>query len=310
MTLDNLIERFRFLSIWLGIIQSKLDFDDWRSSPQFATPRGLGRVALLACLLGILWGINGTFVVMLSLNHNFPPAEGTIRSIPAVLLSEERISMLWRWFFYGWAMCTFHLMEFFTTAVYNPTVTSANSYLVNHSKAYTAAFLIAAAEFWIKFLFFPSFNSAFLGGIAILIVLISQAIRSAAMITCGESFNHLIQTSKKDNHILITHGIYRYLRHPSYVGFYYWSVGTQLVLGNHITAVLFGAASWMFFRRRIPYEEESLLQHFPKSYPLYAQSTIVGIPFVSSHGWKELVLEESMPEEDEQQTKDENDKNK
>jgi len=111
-------------------------------------------------------------------------------------------------------------------------------------------------------------------------VLISQTIRSLAMITCGESFNHLIQTSKKDNHILIKHGIYQYLRHPSYVGFYYWSVGGQMVLNSPVSGLVFGAASYMFFRRRIPYEEDSLLQHFPDEYAAYARRTWVGIPFL------------------------------
>ena len=52
-------------------------------------------------------------------------------------------------------------------------------------------------------------------------VVIGQFIRSLAMVTCGESFNHLIQTERKDNHVLVTHGIYKYLRHPRYVN---WSI--------------------------------------------------------------------------------------
>ena len=34
-----------------------------------------------------------------------------------------------------------------------------------------------------------------------------QVCRSWAMMTCGESFNHYIQRDKKDNHVLITHGM-------------------------------------------------------------------------------------------------------
>jgi protein-S-isoprenylcysteine O-methyltransferase Ste14 len=39
-------------------------------------------------------------------------------------------------------------------------------------------------------------------------VIVAQAIRVVAIATCGESFNHLIQTSKRENHVLITHGMY------------------------------------------------------------------------------------------------------
>jgi protein-S-isoprenylcysteine O-methyltransferase len=178
-------------------------------------------------------------------------------------------------------MSSFHLLEFFTTAVYNPSVTSSESYLVNHSKAYTAAFIIAFLEFWIRFFFFPSASTAvFLFGV--ILVIAAQTIRTWAMITCGESFNHLIQTLRKENHVLVTHGVYKYLRHPSYVGFYYWSIATQLVLNNWFSTWLFAIASLVFFRRRIPYEEESLLEHFPDEYEAYAKTTIVGIPFIPS----------------------------
>ena len=82
--------------------------------------------------------------------------------------------------------------------------------------------------------------------------------------------------------MLITRGIYRWLRHPSYVGFFYWSIGMQLILNNYLSAALSAAASCAFFRRRIPYEEGSLLSLFPDDYPAYARRTYIGIPFVST----------------------------
>lgn len=205
-----------------------------------------------------------------------------ILSIPEGWLGEDRIQLLWQWSYYVMSMCTFHLSEFFTTALYNPTVTTADSFLVNHSATYTAAAIFSWSEFCIRFVFFPTLNSSMLSLLGVLVIAISQTIRSLAMITCAESFNHLIQRSKKENHVLITHGIYNYFRHPSYFGFFYWSVGTQLALGNCVSTSLFALASCMFFRRRIPYEEESLLHLFPDEYPSYAKRTWVGIPFVPS----------------------------
>ena len=79
----------------------------------------------------------------------------------------------------------------------------------------------------------------------------------------------------------MTHGIYHVFRHPSYVGFYYWAVGTQLVLCNPISTVLYGIAAWTFFRYRIAYEEETLRKLFPDGvYESYAARTYIGIPFV------------------------------
>ena len=90
----------------------------------------------------------------------------------------------------------------------------------------------------------------------------------------------------KTEHALVTHGVYRLLRHPSYFGWFWWSVATQLVLGNPVCLVGYTLASWDFFRTRIPYEEQTLVSIFPDEYPGYRRRTFIGIPFIwgaSSH---------------------------
>ena len=169
------------------------------------------------------------------------------------------------------------------TAFYNPTQATADSFIVNHSTGYTAAALTSWTEFAIRFVFFPTYNLPVVSYLGLLTVVLAQIIRSLAMATAGESFNHLIQNVKKENHVLITHGIYSVFRHPSYVGFFYWSIGTQLLLGNPLHAVLFAAVSWTFFQRRIAYEEESLCHFFPGAYPAYVARTYTGIPFLRTH---------------------------
>jgi len=179
-------------------------------------------------------------------------------------------------------ICSFHMGEFFTTALCNPTVVSSDSFMVNHSKAYTTAALISWTEFFVRLYFFPQINSVRIFGIGLFFVLGGQICRTWAMITCGESFNHYIQRDKKDNHILVTHGIYGFLRHPSYVGFFYWAVGTQLILCNPLSVALYTLASWTFFRHRIVYEEATLRAHFPGAYESYAEKTFIGIPLINA----------------------------
>jgi len=120
--------------------------------------------------------------------------------------------------------------------------------------------------------------------LGLMLVLCGQIVRSLAMITCGESFNHHIQHQKKKSHKLVIHGVYGYLRHPSYFGFFYWSIGTQMLLGNYLSPLAFCAASWMFFNRRIPFEEQTLINLFPKEYPKYMRKSWIGIPFITSLG--------------------------
>ena len=129
--------------------------------------------------------------------------------------------------------------------------------------------------------------------LGIVMVVASQIMRSWAMMKCGESFNHYIQTSRKENHVLVTNGIYTWFRHPSYTGFYYWSIGTQFVLHNPASALLFAVAGWKFFSQRIPYEERSLIRLFGDQYYDYVMRTYVGIPFIPS-----------IPKDGEEQQKD------
>jgi protein-S-isoprenylcysteine O-methyltransferase len=223
----------------------------------------------------MLWGVHFALWILLSLNWvGFLP-------VGIDTFSVDRLRMAWQWCTYGVCVCTFHLLEFGVTAISNPTVVSADSFLVNHSLTYTAAALTSWTEFGLRVALVPSWNYPSMSVcVALPLVLLSQMIRSLAMATAGESFNHLIQTTKKENHVLITHGIYKLLRHPSYVGFYYWSVGTQLLLGNILHAAAFAVVSWVFFNRRIAYEEESLCLHFPHEYPAYVARSWMGIPFL------------------------------
>lgn len=43
----------------------------------------------------------------------------------------------------------------------------------------------------------------------------------------------------------------RYSRHPSYVGFFYWAIATQLLLGNIVSAIAFVFILARFFSHRI-----------------------------------------------------------
>jgi len=73
----------------------------------------------------------------------------------------------------------------------------------------------------------------------------------------------------------------RYLRHPSYFGWFYWALGTQVLLGNPICFVIYAVVTWKFFSVRIAYEEATLYHFFPE-YSDYVARTAIGIPCISS----------------------------
>ena len=48
-----------------------------------------------------------------------------------------------------------------------------------------------------------------------------------------------VAEKKKEDHVLVTSGIYSLVRHPGYFGWFWWSVGTQILMFNPICAVGF-----------------------------------------------------------------------
>jgi len=263
-------------------IQYRLDFRHWGDNIQFTGEQGLGRVSLIACVLSSILTVHACLCCVILMDTMGFTNLAIFDNASNTFLSRDRVLILLQWMIYTMCLCIFHLLEFFVTALYNPSVVNASSFVVNHSKSYTVAMLISWSELLVRFFFCPFINRSSLSMLGFSLVIMGQVTRSLAMITCGESFNHIIQHSKKKSHVLVQTGIYRYLRHPSYFGFYYWSIGTQLLLGNFMSTILFAIASWMFFHRRIPFEEQTLLKLFPQEYTNYKSNTIIGIPFIKT----------------------------
>ncbi len=91
-------------------------------------------------------------------------------------------------------------------------------------------------------------------GLGIAMLIVGQATRTMAMVQAGSNFNHLVQMKRKQGHELVTDGIYAWLRHPSYFGFWWWGLGTQVVLGNWVCLVGYVVVLWRFFSGRIESE--------------------------------------------------------
>ena len=55
-----------------------------------------------------------------------------------------------------------------------------------------------------------------------------EVLRKTAMVTASSGFTHTVQNKRKENHKLVTSGVYSWARHPSYVGWFYWAIATQV----------------------------------------------------------------------------------
>jgi len=159
-------------------------------------------------------------------------------------------------------------------------------FLLNHSTQYSIAMLTCLLEYSIEAFFFPSLKTTwflFLPGL--ILTFTGQIIRIAALWTLGVSFTHLVADTKKEEHKMVDWGIVKYIRHPGYCGWFWWSIGTQLMLGNPICTAGFAFASYHFFKDRIEEEEDNLIRNiFPDKYEQFRNKTPTFIPFIDNNG--------------------------
>jgi len=172
----------------------------------------------------------------------------------------------------------FHFSEFFLTAIINAEALNLDSYLLQNGNPYYIALMVSWAEYFIEVYYFKEYKClSYLSMFGILLSIIGELFRKCAMLTAGGNFNHIIQSSKNPDHKLITHGIYSWFRHPAYVGWFYWAIGTQLTLLNPICFLSYTIVSWRFFDQRIRSEEITLLNFFGREYMDYQKRVGTGI---------------------------------
>jgi protein-S-isoprenylcysteine O-methyltransferase Ste14 len=85
--------------------------------------------------------------------------------------------------------------------------------------------------------------------------------------------NWSITLEVREKHRLITHGVYRRVRHPMYTALLLYSVGQALVLPNYVAGLSSGVAMALLVALRIGPEERMMLDEFGKDYQEYMAET-------------------------------------
>ncbi|KAJ5084193.1 hypothetical protein NUU61_008772 [Penicillium alfredii] len=214
----------------------------------------------------------------------------------ALFLGSVYETALWRVPFFIGALSIFHFLEFWVTARYNTRYATVSAFLLSSNGwAYNAAHGSAVVECVVSHLLWPGRQSALARSLSFtepitgtsvsvlllagfFLVVLGQVVRTLAMAQAASNFNHHVQVEHKQGHVLVKSGLYRFFRHPSYFGFFWWGLGTQLVLGNVLCLVGYAAVLWRFFSSRIKREEAFLIQFFGAEYVQYKEETPVGIP--------------------------------
>jgi protein-S-isoprenylcysteine O-methyltransferase len=215
---------------------TKIQMKDANVLPRAYYPggdRSLAGIAIRALLLGVCGTIGFALTAMLAFHEN----------------------RLWRPCFFIGTLSVFHFLEFWITAAYNTPIAYVSSFLLTNGDRYRQAHTMALIETIVTSYFFPEWQAyvnppaAIVMGI--IMIAVGQTVRSVAMKQAGTNFNHQVQSKKNEGHELVTTGLYSHFRHPSYFGFFWWGLGTQVVLGNSVSFVVYACVLWYFFYTRI-----------------------------------------------------------
>jgi protein-S-isoprenylcysteine O-methyltransferase Ste14 len=112
------------------------------------------------------------------------------------------------------------------------------------------------------------------GGFLVVAALVHNV---ACQVTMGRSYSASLVT--REDHQLITRGMYRYVRHPIYLGVITAATGIALFTSSLLgLIVLWGLIP--VFLRRIRMEERMLIDEFGVEYEKYMESTRTLFPFL------------------------------
>ena len=90
--------------------------------------------------------------------------------------------------------------------------------------------------------------------------------------------NWSITLEVRENHQLVTHGIYRRVRHPMYMALFLYSVGQALALPNWVAGPSYLVAFGLLFALRLGPEERMMREEFGADYDAYVARTKRLIP--------------------------------
>ena len=192
-------------------------------------------------------------------------------------------------YLYFITLCIYHYTEYFSVLLYHFDIISYKYFLIDQSNQWILCTLISIFETIIETYFFNKYKKILiLFIIGLIMTIIGQFFRISALFTGKKNFTHRIKYTKEEEHTLVTNGIYKFSRHPSYFGFYCWEVGIQLMCCNPICFVAFIIILFKFFNHRIIVEEGLLIEFFGYQYLEYKKKVGILIPFIKMNADEEM----------------------
>ncbi|WP_343691482.1 isoprenylcysteine carboxylmethyltransferase family protein [Chitinophaga sp.] len=114
--------------------------------------------------------------------------------------------------------------------------------------------------------------------IGIALIVSGMLFRFYSIYTLGHYFT--VDVTIREDHRIVQHGVYKYLRHPSYLGSLVSFIGNGIAMNNYIAFVITVLPVSAAFLYRMYIEERVLINNFGEEYRIYRQKTYRLIPFI------------------------------
>ena len=190
-------------------------------------------------------------------------------------------TIYYQFFCYLITLCIYHYTEFFSELLFHFQDLQKDAFLIYQNKKWVISTSVSFVETLLGTYFFHKYkNIKILFIVGLLMTIVGQYFRIAALFTGKSNFTHKIQLKKRKNHVLVKYGIYKICRHPSYFGFFIWSVGIEIMCVNPICTIGFAYILFLFFKDRIELEEEYLIRFFGMEYIKYRREVSSLMPFI------------------------------
>ncbi|TIA33345.1 hypothetical protein D6C78_07608, partial [Aureobasidium pullulans] len=197
-------------------------------------------------------------------------------------------------------IASIRLDHFYATARWNNPRAEIESFLLSKD-GYIPAHLCGILEIAIGSQAFPDWYTRFVTSHTIVggavLTTLGQVIRTVAMMQAGHNFNHQIEKQSREDHELVTTGLYSWSRHPSYIGIYLLFVGIQVMVGNIIVGLFSASILWVCLERRIQFEEKCLVEIFGVAYLTYTKQVprFPSFSVATDFGLAQLAVEALQP---------------
>ena len=145
-------------------------------------------------------------------------------------------------------------------------------------------FLLPALLIWISALVVSvwdlrsqGFRFTLLSGVGALLFVVGLVVRVVAAVTLRQSYSWTLEI--REGHQLVRHGIYRYVRHPVYLGALMGATAVPVFLSSLLGFIIVLLAVPLFVYR-IGVEEEMLIEEYGLEYREYMENSWKLLPFI------------------------------